>query len=36
MTFMESGFAEIRNLNIDLGEDLGVINGKLIVGKTRN
>jgi len=35
-TFMESGFAEIRNLNINLGEDLGMINGKLIVGKTRN
>ncbi len=35
-TFMESGFAEFRNLNINLGEDLGVINGKLIVGKTRN
>jgi predicted porin len=35
-TFMESGFAEIRNLNISLGEELGVINGKLIVGKTRN
>jgi hypothetical protein len=35
-TFMESGFAEIRNLNINLGEDLGAINGKLIVGKTRN
>jgi len=35
-TFMESGFAEIRNLNINLGEELGVINGKLIAGKTRN
>ncbi len=29
-TFMESGFAEIRNLNI------GPISGKLIAGKTRN
>jgi len=29
-TFMESGFAEFRNLNI------GPINGKLIAGKTRN
>jgi len=29
-TFMESGFAEFRNLNI------GPVNGKLIVGKTRN
>jgi hypothetical protein len=35
-TFFESAFAEFRNLNIPLGEELGVINGKLIVGKTRN
>ncbi len=35
-TFFESAFAEFRNLNIPLGDELGQINGKLIVGKTRN